>query len=58
VELSAVRFALAAVVAGWLGDSAYRVGSGEAEYDGPALEAWLEPVALADGLVGGGVGQD
>src|SRR6185437_2343099 len=31
---------------------------GEAEFGGPALNVRPEPVALADLLVGGGVGQD
>src|SRR6266566_1996071 len=51
-------FVLACDVAGWLGCGGYCLGSGEAEFGGPALHVRPEPVALVDMLFGGGVGQD
>jgi len=45
-------------VAGRLGGPGDRVGSGQAEFPGPALDVGPEPVPLVETLFGGGVGQD
>ncbi len=51
-------FLLAVEVAGWLGDPGDRVGCGQAEFSGPALDVGPEPVPLVQVGFGGGVGQD
>ena len=51
VWLPAGLFLLAVEVAGWLGDLRDRVGCGQAEFFGPALDVGPEPVPLVRGLV-------
>src|ERR1035437_2426633 len=58
IELAAVSLFLGNVVAGRLGDLGDRVGSGQAEFFGPALDVGPEPVSFVQVIVGDGVGQD
>jgi hypothetical protein len=51
-------FVLAGEVAGRLGGPRDRVGCGQAEFFGPALDVGPEPVPLVEFALGGGVGQD
>src|SRR5580692_10893389 len=57
-ELSAVLFFLGSEVVGRLGDAGDRVGSGQPELFGPALDVGPEPMPLVQVTLGGGVGQD
>ena len=57
VGLPTGLFLLAVGVAGRLGDPGDRIGCGQAEFSGPALDVGPEPVPLGQVAFGGGVGQ-
>src|SRR5580692_10484285 len=54
----ASRLVVMAGAVGRLGGHGDRVGSGQAEFGGPALDVRPEPVSLVQIGCGGGVGQD